>query len=189
VRNVKAFVGGLALVMVATLLTLGCSGAGGGATTPSTGDVRTAFSAMGSALGTAPKAESVAVANGVYATTVYDGRGGSMGVSYSTTGDPKAGPVSILGTLTLSNLRDPSSGCVFNGTITINETTGGAVNTYPLMISVGLACNLSVTGGSVSTLACNITESIAQPSAASSPAVTVSGTITADGYTFDVTKL
>ena len=187
-KHVKWFSVGLALVVVATLAVMGCTGAGG--TPPSSADAAKAFAAMGSAVGAAPQPDSVTYSGNTYTQTVSGAHGGTILVSYSSFGDFNTGAASMTGTLTFTNLYEPVTGYTFNGTVGISEATDRALTSFPLTITFGMTCNLTLTGGPISTLSCNFAESMTfYPDKYTLSALTISGTLTANGSTFDITKL
>ena len=187
-KHVKCFTVGLALVAVATLAVMGCTGAGG--TPPSSADAARAFAAMGSAVGAAPTGDEATYSGNTYTQTVFGASGGTILVSYSSFGDFNTGAASMTGTLTFTNLYEPATGYTFNGTVGITEATDRALNSFPLTITLGMTCNLTLTGGPISTLSCNISESMTFfPDRYTLTAFTASGTLTANGYTFDMTRL
>jgi hypothetical protein len=178
---------GLALVVALTLAVLGCTGAGG--TPPSSADAARALGAMGTAVGAAPAGESANYGTGNTCNEILVGANGTIQVSYTKVGDFTTGPASMTGTMTFIDLHDPMTGYTFNGTVGISEATTNALTSYPLTLTIGMTCNLTLTGGPVSTLSCNISESVTFSDSVTPPTFMISGTLTANGYTFDVTKL
>ena len=115
--------------------------------------------------------------------------GGTVLVSYSATGTPN-GPSawSASGTLQFTNWYDPSTGYTINGTLSVSESVSGSAPS-PISISAMITGNLALSGGTISTLNCNISEQMTIYSGAPYFAATVSGTITANGYSYNVNQL
>lgn len=186
-KHVKWFTVVLALVVVAMLAVTGCTGAGG--TPPSSADAARALAAMGAAVATAPAGESATYTGDTYTGTVSGAFGGTILVSYSRIGDFATGAASMTGTLTFTNLYEPATGYTFNGTVGISEATDRRLDSFPLTLTIGMTCNLTLTGGPISTLSCNISETMTFSDAVTLSAFTASGTLTANGSTFDITRL
>ncbi|HVO40071.1 MAG TPA: hypothetical protein VMV03_13655, partial [Spirochaetia bacterium] len=156
---------------------------------PSAADVTKAFQGMSLSQQQAPAPNSAAAKTayqtGPYTPTITVG-GGSIAVSYTATGNPSGpGPWSVAGTLTLTNVYDSYSGYTFNGTINISASFSDPAASQQTTIIV-MTGSLSLSGGTISTLGCNITITSTIPPSGN-PVTT--GTITADGFTYDVTKL
>jgi hypothetical protein len=175
--KVKASVCGMGILAVATLLIMGCSGAGG--TAPSKTDVGNAFAAMSVAQSAAPKPTGAGS---------YTLGSGAVTVAYNCFGDPTTGPATINGTITFTNYHDPSSGYTFTGTLTISESTNAAISAPSVTIAATITCNLAMAGGPISSLTCSLGESITI-SGSVMTAYTVTGTVTANGYTYNVQQL
>lgn len=182
----------LLIVSVTVFFILGCS-SGSGA--PSNEDVKTAYMAMGSGLSVAP-IDTVTSYSGTgpytYSASLPNPSGGSAVVSYSSATNPTAGACTITGTVTLTNWRDTASGYTLSGTVTVSLVSDVALNDtihFPQTQTVTMSCNLALAGGPVSTLSCNITMSTTEYAGPPYFAFSASGTITANGYVFDITKL
>ena len=183
-----ALFAGLAAMIVMIFVFLGCSNIA-----PSTADVTKAFMAMTIAQSSAPAANSVPYtkAGGVYTYSpgpLSNPNGGSVTVVYTSNTNPGGGgPSTIAGTLTFSNWVDLSTGYTINGTVSLSETISDP-SAYPITITGTINGSFSLTGGPVSTLTCRIYESVSIP-ATLIPTITLAGTVTANGYPYDVTKL
>jgi len=182
------------VLAVTVAMILGCSG--GGATPPSNTDVSKALVAMGA--GAAACSENNVPAwngSGPYtgSMTVSGLNGGSVSVTYSSNTYPTTNPWSITGTLTFSNWYDNATGYTINGTISISASSTvalGDTTNYPQTLSVHMTWNLTLSGGPISTLTGNISESARQTSqGVYSPAPYVSGTVTANNYQFNLNSM
>jgi hypothetical protein len=172
----------LAFLGVTALVLMGCPS--GGAAAPSTADVSKAFSAMNTAQSYAPADSQSYYGAGTYSFGPLSGpNGGSVAITY-TVSDPTQSTWTATGTLTFTNWVDTSTGYTINGTVSVSETITGPQSTANA-IDATITCNLTLSGGTISTLSCNIHESITFTPLS----VTLSGNVTANGFQYDVTKL
>jgi len=185
---------GLALVLAATLVVLGCSSPGSSG--PSKADVNEAFGGVGEAVIAAPSARSAISYTGappyIYTDTIPNAQGltGSVQVTYTSTGNPSSGPSTMTCTYAFTNWYEPSTRYTINGTLTIVDTTDAASAADPLTETTTLKGDLSLSGGSVSTLSLDVelkyTISVSNTSLDSS---STTGSITADGHRFNFNDL
>ena len=165
---------GIASIVAAAILISGCP-AGSNANPPSTADTTKAFTAMTTAQTTATSSSSMSSGGSGSATFSNPSGTGSVLVTFSTTGTPPTRPYTVTGTLVFTNWYDASSGYTINGTLAVTISMG------TVQITDTVTGNLTFSGGAISTLTCNITET-------TNP-VSVTGTITVNGFSYDVTKL
>jgi hypothetical protein len=192
-KKLKTWIVRLAFVAIVTLAVLGCST---GSSAPSKAEVGEAFEAMGSAMSSASydTGPGTYVGPGPYIFThnFVNPSGGSASVSFTSNTDPyAAGPCSISGSVTFSSWVEPTTGYTISGTLScsITSTDGLAGGTYPQTLSTTFSCNLTLSGGAISTLSCNISESVTLYNVAPWYAFTIDGTVTANGHVFDMGEL
>ncbi len=175
-----------ALAASAAFALAGCST---GMSIPSKADASKALQAMTAAQDRTPPMSS----QGTYGsgTTFFGvvpnpGGGGSAVVSYSAS-NPSSRSFTADGMLTFTNWYDPGTGYTINGTLTVMESVTGA-GSLPETISATVSGDLTLSGGPVSTLSCDMTETLAISSLVS-VSDSLSGTVTENGTTFDVSQL
>ena len=186
-QTYKKWVGYLAIFVAMTCTTLGCNN-GGGAAGPSKSDVKTAYSAMMSGFGYAPAAYFATYSGTGPYTSPYS-NGGSIVATYTSSTNPSSGPWSVTGTITFTNWVDTMSGYTINGTISLSESINAIEGTYPETITETMTSNLTPTGGPISTLDCNISETITYTTSSNINITINSGTVTANGYQYSLISI
>jgi hypothetical protein len=175
-----SLIGAIALGATFASLILGCGSPANSA--PSVADVKTAYLATSAALSSAPPATGVSFSgNGpyTYTTNITDGKGGSLFVTNTSETNPLQPPFTVTATYILTNWHDPTSGYMFYGTMTATLISSATAFTFTVN------GNLSLIGGSISTLNSNYAESIIPVP----PFLVLKGTVVANGYPYDVSSL
>jgi hypothetical protein len=175
----------LVIVGVAAIVLIGCSPAGSG---PGTSEVAKAMVTMTSATtpGGAAKMDSATYTGNSYTYSNTVG-GGSVAVGYTLiSGTPGAGPWSASGTITYVNWYDSLTGYTINGTVNVTGSVSGT--TYPMTVGATMNASLTLSGGKVSSIACNISETVVLSDAVTMKSYTASGTVTADGFNYQYTS-
>ncbi len=122
--------------------------------------------------------------------TLPSAAGGTLTYSFTASADPGGGGGwSATGTYVFTNWIDPTTGYTINGTINISASVGVA-GAFPLPIVIILTGDLTFAGAPISTLKINVTTNLTFHSADIFDfTLAVTGTITADGKSFDVASL
>jgi hypothetical protein len=178
-----------AIVTAATVfLTIGCGPAGGNA--PATADVKAAFGSMNSPMYVVPHAESLSWSSATSFSNTITSGGGSVTYQISSPTDPTAGSYTITETVTVTNWKDPTTGYTINGVVNMVSSCSFPLGwtTFPFTITATVKGTLSLSGGPISTLGMDVAVAMTM-NGLSSSTQSQSGTITANGYVFDISKL
>ena len=84
------------------------------------------------------------------------------------------------------NWYDSLTGYIVDGTINVSGSVSG--NVYPITISATMNASLTLSGGKISSIACNTNETVVLSDAVTIQSYTASGTVTADGFNYQYTS-
>ncbi len=184
-----------ALVAIAVLAILGCGSPS--ITAPSVSDAKNARDAALQVVNAAQSNVSSLPFNAsgpsTFTSSILDStKAGSLFATSKFSANPLQGPYTDEVSVTLANWHDQTSGYIFVGTVSATFVSSVAVHdvtTFPQTISDSIDANLTLYGGNISTLRCNYSETVSVFLVAPFSSDVITGTVTANGYSFDVNTL